>query len=358
MLRTLSLSFTLLAERLLQFKRRPYELILGGHIYFQTLSAAVQFDLFTLLDETGAMTQEEIARKLNIGAQPCRILLLGLTSLKLLKRSASGQYRNMPIAGIYLSSRSKKNLIDVIKWQHFINYRAMGHFHEALKSGTNVGLNEFAGSEPYLYGRLTHDPALEKIFQDAMQEISAQASANFARHADMKGVKFLLDVGGGNGSNIITLAREHPALKAAIFDSPTVCAIARENIANHGLSQRLSAYEGDCFKNPFPSDVDAILFCHFFTIWSLEENLELLKRAYAALPSGGRVMIFNMMQEDDRSGPLSAALGSPYFLTLATGKGMLYCWQEYKDLFAQAGFKNITTQRLPRSHGVITGFKA
>jgi hypothetical protein len=348
---------TIAGETLLRRRIDRFRLVLGGHIYFQTLSAAVQLDLFSLLDENGPMTEQQLCSKLGIAEQPCRILLLGLASIELIQRDNAGIYRNTYVATKYFARSSNRNLINIVKWQHFINYKAMYHFHDALLSGKNVGLKEFPGEEPYLYGRLAHQPPLEKIFQDAMEEISRQASENFSRYVDLSSVKFLVDVGGGNASNIMTIARVNPHLKAAVFDSPTVCGIATANIAKNGLSDRLSALQGDCFKDAFPPQADAILFCHFFTIWSLEENLTLLKRAFASLPPGGRAMIFNMMQDDDRSGPLSAALGSPYFLTLATGKGMLYSWAEYQELFRQAGFINITTQKLPVDHGVIVGYK-
>ena len=68
-------------------------------------------------------------------------------------------------------------------------------------------------------------------------------------------------------------------------------------------------------------------------------------------------MIFNMMQNDEGTGPLSAAVGSPYFLTLATGEGMLYSWKEYEGLFREAGFLKVKRIVLPRDHGVITGIK-
>lgn len=60
---------------------RDFYLILGGHIFFQTLSAAVQLDLFTLLETKGTLTQTELETALKIQAKPMRILLLGLTSL-------------------------------------------------------------------------------------------------------------------------------------------------------------------------------------------------------------------------------------------------------------------------------------
>ncbi len=64
-----------------------------------------------------------------------------------------------------------------------------------------------------------------------------------------------------------------------------------------------------------------------------------------------------MMQHDSETGPLSAAMGSPYFLTLATGRGMLYCWKEYESWMNQSGFTTVKRQRLPRDHGVLIGIK-
>ncbi|MBK8651608.1 MAG: AMP-binding protein [Elusimicrobia bacterium] len=335
---------------------REFYLLIGGHIHFQALSAAVRFDLFTLLDDRGDLTETDIAAELHIEPQPARILLLSLAAAKLLKKHGE-RYRNSWVARRYLSQRSRTNITKIILWQHFINYRAMYHFFDSLKLNQNIGLQLFKGKETTLYERLAHAPDLEMVFQDAMGQISGQANDLFARFADLRNVKSLLDVGGGNGSNILRLAARHPRLQAGVFDSPTVCALARDNIRRHGFAHRLTAHEGDGFTTPFPAGYDAILFCHFFTIWSKERNLELLKKAQAYLPAGGRVMIFNMMQRNDRRGPLSAAMGSPYFLTLATGEGMLYTWEEYEDLFRQAGFIKVRRVALPRDHGIIEGVR-
>jgi len=69
-------------------------------------------------------------------------------------------------------------------------------------------------------------------------------------------------------------------------------------------------------------------------------------------------MIFNMMQHDDESGPMSSAVGAPYFLTLATGTGMLYTWSEYERWMEEAGFRDIERHELPRDHGLIVGTKS
>lgn len=332
-------------------------MILGGHIYFQTLSAAVRFDLFGLLRREGELTRAEIAEQLGIEVQPARILLLGCTALKLICKTGSN-YSNTDIANRYLVRDEPGSMVSIVEWQHFINYRPLYHFFDAINANHNVGLDEFKGQGDTLYQRLAHSPQLEKIFQDAMQSISVQANALLAEHVDFSGVSHLLDVGGGNSANIQALANKYPSLHATVFDSQSVCQIARNSIEAAGMSDRLSAVEGDCFRDDFPSGIDCILFSHFFTIWSEENNRMLLEKSYAALPPGGRVVVFNMMQWDDETGPLSAAWGSPYFLTLATGEGMLYTAGDYEQWMRDAGFSSVSRQTLPVDHAAIVGMKA
>ncbi len=52
----------ILIERVLlrRLNQRVY-LLMGGHIFFQTMSAAVELDLFSLLDRQKRMTREQIA---------------------------------------------------------------------------------------------------------------------------------------------------------------------------------------------------------------------------------------------------------------------------------------------------------
>ncbi len=339
--------------------RRPlahiYHLI-GGHIYFQTLSAAVQLDLFTLLGRRGPLTRADIAGELKLAEQPARILLLGLATCGLLRRK-NGTYTATPLADQLFNRDRPRNVADVVLWQHFINYRALAHFHEALLANRNTGLAEFPGDEPTLYQRLAHNPALEKIFQDAMEAISRQSNHLLAEAVAFGQFRRLLDVGGGNATNILRLAQRHPQLKADVFDFPSVCAIARERIRAAGLADRLGAVEGHCFQDEFPAGVDGILFCHFLTIWSPEQNQALLCKAHRALAPGGAVLIFNQMQHDTEDGPLSAAMGSPYFLTLATGVGMLYTWNEYEQWLRAAGFTRVLRRALVRDHGVLIGLK-
>lgn len=278
--------------------------LLGGHIFFQILSSAVRIGLFDLLGKNGPLSRPRIQEELKLEAKPTRILLLGCTALKLIEKRGGG-YANSPVKAELLTRASPRSLVPVVEWQHFINYKPMYRLYESLLENRNVGLQECEGMGKTLYERLSGTPDLEKIFQRAMQAISVQSNEALAAQVDFTGVELLVDVGVGNGTNLIALVRKYPLMRGKVFDFPDICRIAQENIRTAGFADRVEAVPGNCFQDPFPKGADAFLFAHFLTPCSEEKNRFLLRKAYEVLPSGGRAFVFNMMQSDDETGPLT-----------------------------------------------------
>lgn len=332
-------------------------LIAGGHSAFQLLWAGVKLDLYTLLSNEPGMTLDEIAARINLGTYPCRVLLVGLTALGLLKKEDS-RYFNASLTEEILVKDKPGYLAPILGWQAHIVYPGLVDFVESLKQGTNVGLRHFPGEGATLYERLVSHPELEQVFQDAMSSLSAQANRHIAEAYDFGRFSHIVDAGGGDGTNAITLAKRYPDLKVTVYDSESVCLIAREKIKAEGLDGRVFTWAGNFLKDPFPPGVDAILFCHILTIWSQQRNQELLRKCWETLPSGGAVVVFNMMGDDDDTGPISTALGSPYFLAIATGEGMLHAWKDYESAMLGAGFSNVTRiNDLPLNHGLLVAHK-
>jgi hypothetical protein len=330
--------------------------VLGGYTFFQLMHAAVELDLFTLLSRRGPMTHDELAEALGLEDRATRVLLLGCTVLGLIKLRR-GRYRNSLVAARHLSRASATNIVSMVEWQHAINYRPMFHLTEALRANRNEGLAAIEGPGATLFAKLANHPRLETIFHRAMDEQSDNLARNFVEQVDFARYRRIGDVGGGNGAYLIEIARANPHLQGVVVDLPSVCEIASVNIRRTGLADRLGVDPGDCFANGLPRDVDCFLFAHFLTLWSEQRNQQLLLDAYNALPDGGSVIIYNIMQEDSRSGPLSCAIGSTYFLTIATGESLLWTWQEYCDWLTRAGFRKIVRRRLLRDHGVILATK-
>lgn len=331
-------------------------LIAGGHTAFQLLWAGVNLGVFESLANQPDSSFSEITQAIGLEEQPSRILLTGLATLRLIIKDGSN-YRNSKIVQELLTRSSPSNMIDVLGWQHHIVYPAEIDFIESLKSHKNVGLRHFPGDEDNLYQRIAHKPELEKVFHDAMSSLSRSANQLLVEKVDFSATQHLVDAGGGDGTNAIALAKANPHLSLTIFDAPSVCKLARTNISAENLSDRINTHEGSFFITDFPDNIDGVIYSHMLTIWSPEKNTALLRRTYEALPKGGRVFIFNMMANDSGVGPMATALGSPYFLTIATGEGMLYSWKEYESFLAEAGFTQTERHELPKNHGVLVGIK-
>jgi hypothetical protein len=333
-------------------------LIAGGHNAFQLLWAGLDLKLYDTLSRQPESMLEDLARLMELDVYPARVLLIGLTSLGVIQLTA-GRYRNAALTEARLVSGKPGFAGGILGWQAHIVYPGMMDFLASLKQNRNVGLERFPGNEPTLYQRLTHDKRLEGVFQDSMSGLSRQANQFLPTAVDFGRYAHVVDAGGGDGTNAIAIARAYPGVRATVFDSASVCEHAKANIHQLGFSDQVGTWAGDFFETPFPPETDCVLYCHILTIWSMEKNRQLLERTCNALPVGGSVVIFNMMGADDDSGPLSTALGSPYFLAIATGEGMLHPWKDYESALRAAGFTQIQRLEsgLPLDHGILIGTK-
>lgn len=327
-----------------------------GHTASQLLWAGCEFDLFSLLDRDGPRTREELAAELKIDAQPARILLDGLAAMKVLCKDGE-RYANSVAAARHLVRGKPECMIATFGWQHHIVYPGLLDFIESLKANRNVGLRRFPGAGETLYQRLANDPATERIFQDAMSGLSAQANRVLAQVADLKDTRHLVDLGGGDGSNLLALTGRFAHLRGTVFDGATVLEAARGKIAAAGRAERIGTRTGDFLVDPLPADADAFLLAHICTIWSPERNTALFRKCCAALPAGGKLLVFNMVTDDGGAGPLMCALGSPYFQAVASGEGMLYSAGEIEGWLLEAGFSRTMRQKLPMEHVLIEAVK-
>jgi ubiquinone/menaquinone biosynthesis C-methylase UbiE len=334
-----------------------FMLLVQGHAAFQMLWAGVQFKIFDTLNPHG-LSRNELEEKLGLNDNPVKILIDGLLTLNLLKiDDENKKIKNSKIADKYLIEKSETSIIDALGWQNFIAYPAGIDFEESLSRDQNIGLRHFPGKGETLYQRLTFQPQLEKVFQDAMQSLSNAANYELIQNINFSKFKHILDFGGGNGTNTIKIVENNPHLKATIFDQPSICERALQHITSKNLTNKIEILPGDFFSTNLPEDIDCVLYSHIVTIWSAEKNIQLLKKIYNALPLQGQVFVFSTLSNDNGIGPITSALGSVYFQTVATGEGMIYSKKDTESFLLRAGFKIVDIINLPLDHTLIIGEK-
>jgi cyclopropane fatty-acyl-phospholipid synthase-like methyltransferase len=215
---------------------------------------------------------------------------------------------------------------------------------DSLKSDTNVGLQTVPGIGDSLYKRLAQSPELERIFQNAMAPKDRKSRQLLFDSNEFGEVRHLLDVGGGPGLIGYLLKKEYPHLKITLFDLPSVCDRTKSLFAGTGVKE-LEVHAGDFFTDEWPTEVDAVLLSHVLEIFSEDKIHFLLKKAFDALPKGGKIFVYGMACDDDETGADMAAWGSLYFFLLASGEGMMYPVCNYRCWLKDAGFSDVRERR-------------
>ncbi|MGV9774178.1 methyltransferase [Streptosporangium sp. NPDC003464] len=332
-------------------------IIIHGTTAFELLRTGLEFDLFELLEGAGGMDLKEVATAIGVEEQPARVLLLGLTSLLLLEKQGD-KYVNSEMARRKLLRSGERFLGPLIDIQAKIINASLVDFAESMRQNTNVGLRHISGPGTTLYQRLTAHPELQKVFYDNMGDASQRAFAQILDRYDFSNIRHAIDIGGGDGTNSIELARRYPQLEMTVFDQESVTRLASQRIEDPDLHKRVHFHAGDLFADPLPPGADAILFFHIFEIWSLERNTELLRKCYDALPEGGVCLVYNFTSNDEGTGSMSGGLVSPYFLALASGEGMTYSPNDMEKAVLDAGFSRIERyQDMGFSHTLVVGHK-
>ena len=312
--------------------------VLFGHAAFQHLNAACELGLHELLEKHRALSAGEIGERLGLSDRSVRILLLGTTALGLTQRTGD-RYANAAVIDDLFRAGSWAIFRDLVEFEARIAYLSHSDYVESLRTDTNAGLRWFPGGEPELYRRLEHSPALLELFYRCMNSWSRVANTILTGGDWFEGCRHVLDVGGGDGVNALALARAFPGMSVTVLDLEGAVAIARRTADDAGLAARVRTVSGDLFSAAYPDDCDCVLLANQIVIWSPADNLRLIRRAYDALPSGGRLVIFNEFVNDELDGPLYAALDNVYFATLPTRDSQLYPASECIEWTRAAGFR-------------------
>ena len=174
------------------------------------------------------------------------------------------------------------------------------------------------------------------------------------RKLDLARHRVMLDIGGGSGAHSIGAVTIRPKLRAIVMDQPPVCAIAREFAKEYGVADRISTHGADFFKDSFPQ-ADLHFYGLIFHDWPPEQNRLFAVKSFESLHSGGRIVIHEMLFNDDRSGPFPVAA---YNINMLIGMpGQQYSGREIRAMLTEAGFRRIEVKPTFGYWSVVTGVK-
>ncbi len=299
----------------------------------RVLIAAIELDLFTAIG-TDPRTIPDLAREIKMSERGLAILCRNLAMAGLLKKQGE-IYRNSRLGATALNAQHPAYRGDYLRLitSHWTDW---GRLPESVKTGLPLDHDE------------PDEPDYRRRFTWAMHHRTLETAPKIAAQIDLRGVRTLLDLGGGPGTYAMAFLAKNRGLHATVCDRPAALDVAKEIASTHKAGARLSYLPLDLLTEAIPGSYDVIWYSNVLHIYAPKDNQALFRRALAALNPGGRLLIQDAFLHD-RKGlfPEEASLFAVSML-LFTERGNTYSAAETRAWLTEAGFERIKVLRMKK----------
>ncbi|MGH6776520.1 MAG: methyltransferase [Bradyrhizobium sp.] len=316
----------------------------------KALLSAVELGVFSALASAPA-DLATLQGKLGLHPRAARDFLDALVALKLLDRH-DGRYSNTPETELFLDRAKPSYLGGLLEMANARLYGFWGSLTEALRTGEHQNEAKHGAD---VFGATYADPQRLRGFLAAMSAVSAGPAKAIAVKFDWSKYKTVMDLGAAQGMVPVTLLQAHSHLSGIGFDLPQVKPVFEAFAAQNGLADRLRFVAGDFFRDDLPR-ADAIVMGHILHDWGLPEKKALLAKAFAALPDGGAVVVYDAVIDDERRENAFGLLMSLNML-IETARGFDYTGADCQAWMREAGFRETRVEPLVGADSMVIGFK-
>lgn len=293
----------------------------------RVLLTACNLDIFTVLDDT-KMTVEKIALKTDTDKNALERLLNALCSFNLLEKKEN-EFFNTPV-GCEILVRNKPNYLGNLRHLDHL-WNVWSNLTESVRTGSAVNYKDIT----------QHSASRMEDYISAMHWRATKHAPEVARFLNLNHAKTILDLGGGSGAFMFEFLKANPKMEALVVDKPEITPITERYIDESNLSSRIKVLAADFLKDDILGKFDVAFLSQIVHYYSLWENIELFKKIFDLLSTGGRIVIHDFLINEDRTTPVFSALFSLDML-VNSPQGNVYSLTEVTIMLKEAWFSNIT----------------
>ncbi len=310
------------------------------------LLTGAELDLFTLLSSQ-KLTARDIAKKIDADLRALTILLDALAALDLIRKEGD-QYNCPGEIASFLSKNSPDSVLPMVLH--------MAHVWQRWSGLTKIVVASADSAAP---GK---KPAVEDVnelsaFIGAMHAIAVHLAPAIVAAVNPGPAKNLIDVGGGSGTYTMAFLQAEPRMTATLFDRPEVIEMARGRLNQAGYLDRVNLVGGDFYRDELPPGHDLAFLSAIIHQNAPDQNVDLYRKVFRSLETGGRIIIRDHVMEADRTRPRDGAVFAVNML-VATPGGATYTFDEIRSGLEAAGFSRVRLlQKGEHMDGLVEGFK-
>jgi len=256
------------------------------------------------------------------------------------------------LAALFLDRAKPSYVGGMLEMANVRLYPFWGSLTEGLRTGKPQ--NEVKTGEDF-FGTLYADPQRLEGFLKAMTGLSQGTARAIAAKFPWKRHRSFVDIGCAQGGVAAEIALAHKHLSGQGMDLPVVRPIFEAYAKSRKLEKRLTFHAGDFFEDALPK-ADVLIMGHILHDWDLNEKMMLLRKAYAALPQGGALIVHEALIDDARKQNAFGLLMSLNML-IETPGGFDFTGADCIQWMKKAGFKRTKVENLAGPDSMVIGIK-
>jgi hypothetical protein len=308
---------------------RMRELVFGAAVA-AAVRAAARLGVADALEET-PMSAEDLAAAVKTQPRTLRRLLRALSCQGVFVERPDGTFAHTEMSRL-LREDDPNSLRYIALWcTEPWTWNVWPKLDEAVRSGRNVFEDVY---EKEFFEYLNQDaPESAHVFNRAMTTSSSQSARDVADLLDLRGVKAVADIGGGQGQVVASLLEKHPGMHGTLLDLPGVVENADPRLRSGGaLADRVRIVAGDC-RTDIPVQADVYIIKNILE-WDDESTRRALANIRKAARPGARVVVIENLVDDTPSMRFTTAMD---LLLLLNVGGAKHTRQSMVDRLTDAG---------------------
>ena len=282
----------------------------------ETIASAVKLDLFNVLPASTS----EVALRCGLPPERAGRLLRALGELQLVHSEPGGTWGTTP-RGDYLRTSHPLTLADAA-----LEYA--GPLRERWH-----GLTEALQTESWQPGDIFREVATDvdrrHTHHRMLRSYALHDYAPLLHQLPISSGEVVVDAGGGTGALATLLSERHPGAEVVLLELPEVVDAWRAAAP----ASRVRGVGVDLFE-PWPLMADVVVLARVLHDWDNARATRLLGHVRAALRPGGRVVVLEMLLDEQGHG---GGLCDLHLLAVTGGQERTR--RQFEHLFSQAGLR-------------------
>ncbi len=316
--------------------------LMNGYIFSAVLGAAMELGVFWLLVKK-PLSALELAQTLNIPLNRCHYWLQILCKLGLLEDNGE----------VFAPSTTAREAILNVQSQDTWAFQAredreLSLYAQDLALNISKPMSAWKAwnqTPTEYFQQIEENSIYQARFTRKLYEIHRSFAEELANMLDLRGVKRLLDLGGGSGVVSFALLRKHDYLSSVVVDIESVYQTGRVIAAENKLEKRITYVAADFLKDNLPTEFDMVMLCD---VGSFSEFL--FRRIYDVLPQKGRLVIVDKFATSRISAPPSRLLSAFVNSLASPAQSVDYITIEVVlTRLQQAGFRDFSAIDVPHT---------